>query len=150
MLIQHDIKYLLDNPDAEFHTLFTPSGKLDTEILKKIYHLGFSMQEGYENLSLEEASRINIRELHGSYIIIFRLKKPMSLEEYEGKYIPNMLDYYAPLSDYTVSSTGENNIFKDGSFKVDGRVLKNGIFHIKDEPFKVDEGTTKNEISNAF
>ena len=143
-----NIKDLLDNTNAGFHTLFTPSGNLDPEILEKIYHLGFSMQGGDENLSLEEASRINVRRLNESYIITFRLSKRMSLEEYEGKYIPNMLDYYAPLFDYTVSSTGEKNIFKDESFKVDGMATRNGIFHIKDKSFKEDGGTTKNGISH--
>ena len=125
-IIRHKIKYLSGSSDSELmqnYEVLTPSGHLDPEILEKIYRLGFSMQREYVKLSLEEASRVDMFTFDPDAIITFRLSESMPMEEYEAGPLVKMPDYYAQLSDYTVSSTG-TNILEDKSCKVNGTVSK--------------------------
>ena len=128
--IQRDSIHLLSGlPSSHLNRpsyVLTGSGSLDPEIIKKIYRLGFSMQREYVNLCLDEASRVNIMILNQDAIITFRLRKPMPIEEYEEKFLPNIPDYYAQLSDATVSSTGTDNIIEGESSGVTGRVTMDG------------------------
>ena len=105
--------------------IFNLSGGLEPEILEKIHRLGFGISRRGRNLTLEEMSRINMEVIPDHEIIVFRPIKPIAYEKYEEEYLSKMRDYYAEISDATVSSTG-TNIVEDKSCKVVGKITRGG------------------------
>ena len=85
-------------------------GRMLKEIVRALDLLGFKTLEGSGALTLEDACSIDFSTGNADDILIWRLRKPMSMEEYEGNFLEKISDHEKPLQYREVSSTAKDAV----------------------------------------
>ena len=97
-------------------------GRIKPELLTALHRLGFGALEGSGAATLEQAFNIDMRIGNADDILVWKLRNPISMDEYEETFLPQMPDYYDLIQHEEVHSAGrsaiENSVSSDTSAKL--------------------------------
>ena len=93
--------------------LFNNAGGIQSSMLTDIHNLGFGLLEGHGLSSLEEEGRLNVQAFNEQAALTWKLREPMSMTDYEEKFLKNIPDYDKPSQVMEVSSTTPDLLFAE-------------------------------------